>query len=42
MLKIRRSPAAKSAMALEEEPSSVRQELRRAIDCLESSDDLRA
>ncbi|HMK87665.1 MAG TPA: patatin-like phospholipase family protein [Steroidobacteraceae bacterium] len=28
-------------MALEEEPSSAVQELRRAIDCLESSDDLR-
>ena len=28
-------------MALPEEPSSVHQEMRRAIDCLESSDDLR-
>jgi NTE family protein len=41
MLKIGRPAAAKPAMALEEEPSSAHQEIRRAIDCLESSLDLR-
>jgi NTE family protein len=40
MLKIGARPAAKSRMALEEEPSGAREEMRRAIDCLESSPDL--
>jgi CRP-like cAMP-binding protein len=41
MLNIGRAAAAKPAMALEEEPPSARREIRRAIDCLESSHDLR-
>jgi NTE family protein len=41
MLKIGARPAAKLRMALEEEPSGAREETRRAIDCLESSDDLK-
>ena len=40
MLKNQERPAAKPFMALEEEPSGAPQELRRAIDCLESSADL--
>ena len=40
MLKNHERPAAKPRMALEEEPSGAPQELRRAIDCLESSADL--
>ena len=41
MLKESRRAAAKSPMALEEERSSAAQELRRAIDCLMSSAELR-
>src|ERR1700678_2023731 len=40
MLKNQECSAAKPSMALEEEPSGAPQELRRAIDCLESSVDL--